>query len=54
MSYADIEDILRVYIRELDTSGITGRFKLNSINNEDYYRINMVLEKLDSEGVEFI
>ena len=25
-----------------------------SINNEDYYRINMVLEKLDSEGVEFI
>ena len=54
MSYSDIEDILRTYIRELETSGITGRFKLNSINNEDYYRINMVLEKLDSEGVEFI
>ena len=54
MSYSDIEDILMTYINELNKSGITGRFKLNSINDEDYHRINMVLEKLDSMGVEFI
>lgn len=54
MSYKDMEKVLITYIDELNKSGKKGRFYLNSINSGDYPRINMVLEKLDSSGVDFI
>lgn len=54
MSYSDIEDILRSYIDELNRFKIRGRFGLLSINSADYCRINNVLEKLDSLGIEFV
>ena len=54
MSYSDIEDILVVYIDELNRNRIKGRFYLNGINYADYPRINNVLEKLDSMGYEFL
>ena len=54
MPYDDIESILIAYINELNSSGISGRFYLNSINSIDWPRINRVLEKLDSIGYDFI
>lgn len=54
MSYADIESILVSYIKELNASGISGRFYLNSINSMDWPRITRVIDKLDSMGYDFL
>ena len=54
MPYADIESILVAYINELNASGLTGRFYLNSINSIDWPRINRVIDKLDSMGYDFL
>jgi hypothetical protein len=39
------------YISELEKSGSVGRFRLNSINSDDYNNITTAIEEIEKMGI---
>lgn len=51
MEVDEIKDILMEYISELEKSGSIGRFRLNSINSDDYNNITTAIEEIEKMGI---
>lgn len=54
MAVDDIKDILKEYLDELNRSGTTGRFSLNSINPNDYKNIVEAINELEIMGMKIL
>jgi hypothetical protein len=51
MDVDDIKDILKEYIDELNKTGASGRFSLNTINPVDYKNITNAISELENMGM---
>jgi len=51
MDIDEIKDILLEYLNECNKSGTAGRFRLNTINPDDYGNICMAVEDLQEMGI---